>query len=241
MTSRRAMPRLPAPPIACDVFGEALPVAERYAGFLAGPGVERGLIGPREVERLWDRHLLNCAVMAELMPPDAEIIDVGSGAGLPGIVLAIVRPDLSITLLEPLLRRTAFLQECVELLDLPNVTVRRGRAEEVVGEYAADVVTARAVAPLERLVGWAFPLLRPGGELLALKGERAASEIEQAEPVLRELGIRGAEVLHVGHGKVDPPATVVRAVAAKTTRSPKGRAGSRRNARRRGGAHGRKR
>jgi 16S rRNA (guanine527-N7)-methyltransferase len=235
------MPSLPAPPTAREVFGDALPVAERYTEFLAGPGVERGLIGPREVERLWDRHVLNCAVLTELVPQGANLIDVGSGAGLPGIVLAIMRTDLSVTLLEPLLRRTVFLQECVDLLALPNVTVRRARAEEVVGEYAADIVTARAVAPLERLAGWALPLLRPDGELLALKGERAAAELEEAQPVLEKLGVRAAEVLHVGRGKVDPPTTVIRAVAGTTPRPPKERSGSRRGGRRRGGAHGRKR
>jgi 16S rRNA (guanine527-N7)-methyltransferase len=235
------MPLPPSPPIAHEVFGEVLPVVERYAEFLAGPGVERGLIGPREVERLWDRHLLNCGVMAELIPPKADVIDIGSGAGLPGIVLAIVRADLSVTLLEPLLRRTAFLLECVELLGLPNIVVRRARAENVVGEYAADVATARAVAPLERLARWALPLLRPGGELLALKGERAAAELEEAKPVLKQFGVRVTEVLHVGRGKVDPPATVVRAVAGKPSRPPNGRAGSRRSGRRNGGPHGRKR
>jgi 16S rRNA (guanine527-N7)-methyltransferase len=235
------MPSLPVPSAASEIFGDALPLAERYTGFLAGPGVERGLIGPREVERLWDRHVLNCAVLTEVVPASAEVIDIGSGAGLPGVVLAILRSDLSVTLLEPLLRRTVFLQECVDLLELPNVTVRRARAEEVVGEYAADVVTARAVAPLERLAGWALPLLRPDGELLALKGERAAAELEEAQPVLEKFGVRAAEVLHVGRGKVDPPTTVVRAVAGSTPRLPKGRSGSRRGGRRRGGAHGRKR
>jgi 16S rRNA (guanine527-N7)-methyltransferase len=235
------MSSLPAPPQAVEVFGEALPIAERYTSFLAGPGVERGLIGPREVERLWDRHVLNCAVLSELVPPNAEVIDVGSGAGLPGIVLAIMRPDLSVTLLEPLLRRTVFLQECVDLLALPNVTVRRARAEEVAGDYAADVVTARAVAPLSRLAGWALPLLRSDGELLALKGERAAAELEEARPVLEKFGVRTAEVVHVGRGKVEPPTTVVRAVAGSVPQPPKGRSGSRRGGRRRGGAHGRKR
>jgi 16S rRNA (guanine527-N7)-methyltransferase len=235
------MPSLPVPSTAREVFGDALPVAERYVEFLAGPGVERGLIGPREVERLWDRHILNCAVLTELVPAGADLIDVGSGAGLPGVVLATMRADLSVTLLEPLLRRTVFLQECVDLLGLPNVTVRRARAEEVVGEYAADVVTARAVAPLERLARWALPLLRPGGELLALKGERAAAELEEAQPVLEKFGVRAAEVLHVGSGKVDPPTTVVRAVAGHIPRPQAGRSGSRRGGRRRGGAHGRKR
>lgn len=235
------MSLLPAPPMAREIFGDAITVAERYAEFLASRGVERGLLGPREVERLWDRHLLNCAVMIELIPAGADVIDIGSGAGLPGIVLAIVRPDLSVTLLEPLLRRTVFLQECVELLGLPDVEVRRARAEDVVGDYAADVVTARAVAPLERLAGWALPLLHPGGELLAMKGERAAVELEDAEPVLKRFGVRAAEVLRVGHGKVDPPTTIVRAVAGRLRQPPEARASPGRGGPRRGRAHGRKR
>jgi len=201
--------------IAREVFGEALPVAERYAAFLADAGVERGLIGPREVDRLWERHLINCAVVAEVIPADARVVDVGSGAGLPGIVLAIVRPDLRITLLEPLLRRTTFLNECVDMLNLPNVDVHRARAEDVADEYSVDVVTARAVAPLERLAAWALPLLRPGGELLALKGERAATELDEAAPVLERFGARTAELLQVGQGMVDPPTTLVRVVAGR--------------------------
>ncbi|MGP4023037.1 16S rRNA (guanine(527)-N(7))-methyltransferase RsmG [Actinomadura sp. 3N407] len=201
--------------IAREVFGDALPVAERYAAFLAEAGVERGLIGPREVDRLWERHLINCAVVSAAVPADAQVVDVGSGAGLPGVVLAIVRPDLRVTLLEPLLRRTTFLDECVELLGLPNVEVRRARAEEVAGEFSVDVATARAVAPLERLVTWALPLLRPGGELLALKGERAAAELDEAGPVLERFGARTAELLQVGHGMVDPPTTLVRVVAGR--------------------------
>ncbi|GAA4618078.1 16S rRNA (guanine(527)-N(7))-methyltransferase RsmG [Actinoallomurus liliacearum] len=228
------MALLPAPSIAREIFADALPSAERYAEFLAGPGVERGLIGPREVDRLWERHLLNCAVMAEVIPADATVVDIGSGAGLPGLVLAIARPDLSVTLLEPLLRRTVFLQECVDLLGLPNVEVRRARAEEAADEFAVDVVTARAVAPLERLAGWALPLLRPGGELLALKGERAAAELEQASAILSEFGVRDAEVLQVGHGKVEPPTTIVRVVAGKAPQPSGRRTSSRRGGRRRG-------
>jgi 16S rRNA (guanine527-N7)-methyltransferase len=201
--------------IAREVFGDALPVAERYAAFLAEAGVERGLIGPREVDRLWERHLINCAVVAEAIPRDAEVVDIGSGAGLPGIVLAIVRPDLRITLLEPLLRRTTFLTECVEMLHLENVEVRRARAEDVTGEFSVDVATARAVAPLERLAKWALPLLRPDGELLALKGERAAAELDEAEPVLKRFGVRSTELLQVGRGMVDPPTTLVRVVAGR--------------------------
>lgn len=221
---------MPAPAGAREIFGTALPVAERYAALLADAGVERGLIGPREVDRLWERHLLNCAVMGEAVPERATVVDVGSGAGLPGVVLAIARPDLSITLLEPLLRRTTFLTECVESLGLENVTVRRARAEEVAGEYSADVVTARAVAPLERLAGWALPLLRPGGELLALKGERAAAELAEAAEVLKGFGVRTAELLQVGQGKVVPPTTLVRVVAERTA-GPSRRTGPRRSPR----------
>jgi 16S rRNA (guanine(527)-N(7))-methyltransferase RsmG len=201
--------------IAREVFGDALPVAERYAAFLADAGVERGLIGPREVDRLWERHLINCAVVSEAIAQDAQVVDIGSGAGLPGIVLAIVRPDLRITLLEPLLRRTTFLKECVEMLDLRNVEVRRARAEDVTDDFAVDVATARAVAPLERLATWALPLLRPDGELLALKGERAGAELDEAEPVLKRFGVRSTELLQVGRGMVDPPTTLVRVVAGR--------------------------
>lgn len=193
-----------------ELFGEVLPVAQRYADLLAEAGVERGLIGPREVPRLWERHLMNCAVVEELIPKGADVIDIGSGAGLPGVVLGILRPDLSVTLLEPLLRRTIFLQECVELLGLENVTVRRGRAEEVKGALRADYVTARAVAPLSRLAGWALPLLRKGGSLLALKGEQAEAELEAARQDLSKQRPSVADVIRVGGGKVEPATTVVR-------------------------------
>ena len=159
----------------------ASPEAVRYAELLADAGVQRGLIGPREVPRLWERHLLNCAVLSEVVPEGVTVCDVGSGAGLPGIPLALVRPDLKITLLEPLLRRTNFLQEVVELLGLDHVTVVRGRAEEVLGKLPpVHVVTARAVAPLDRLAGWGVPLLRPYGEMLALKGDTAEEELKAA-------------------------------------------------------------
>ncbi|WP_433330973.1 16S rRNA (guanine(527)-N(7))-methyltransferase RsmG [Spirillospora sp. CA-294931] len=209
--------------IAQEVFGDALPTAERYADFLADAGVERGLIGPREVDRLWERHLINCAVVAEVIPEKAHVVDIGSGAGLPGVVLAIVRPDLTVTLLEPLLRRTVFLNECVDMLGLENVQVHRGRAEDVVDEFAVDVATARAVAPLERLAKWALPLLRPGGELLALKGERAATELDEALPTLKRFGVRTTELLQVGHGRVDPPTTLVRVVAERAQGRDTGR------------------
>jgi 16S rRNA (guanine527-N7)-methyltransferase len=203
------------PPQALEVFGDDLPVAERFAHLLATAGVERGLIGPREAGRLWERHLINCAVLSEAVPQNATVVDIGSGAGLPGLVLAIVRSDLQITLLEPLLRRTTFLLEAVEILGLKNVEVVRGRAEEVSKHFEVDVVTARAVAPLDRLATWGMPLLRVGGELLALKGERAALELEEAAPVLSKLGVRTAELLLVGQGKVEPPTTLVRLVAER--------------------------
>ncbi|WP_371864531.1 16S rRNA (guanine(527)-N(7))-methyltransferase RsmG [Streptomyces antimycoticus] len=201
----------PAPPEARDVFGDRFPEAVRYGELLADVGVTRGLIGPREVPRLWERHLLNCAVLSEVVPEEVTVCDVGSGAGLPGIPLALTRPDLQITLLEPLLRRTNFLREVVELLGLDHVTVVRGRAEEVLGKLTPmHVVTARAVAPLDRLAGWGVPLLRPYGEMLLLKGDTAEEELKQARAALGKLGVVETSVLHVGEGVVDPPSTVVR-------------------------------
>ena len=201
------------PEEATDVFGDALAQARLYGELLATDGVTRGLIGPRETERLWDRHLLNCAVVAELLPEHGVVVDIGSGAGLPGIVLAMLRPSLDVALLEPLLRRSVFLEECVTALGLSNATVVRARAEDKAAAHIkADIATARAVAPLDRLVGWAAPLLRPGGELLAIKGQSAEEEIEAARGVLSRLGVRSAEVLQAGHGRVISATTVVRVV-----------------------------
>lgn len=203
-----------APQIAHELFtGKAWDRAEAFAELLAGPGVVRGLLGPREVPRIWDRHLLNCAVVAEVIPDDVRLVDIGSGAGLPGLVLAIVRPDIEVTLLEPLLRRTVFLQECVDELELDNVEVLRGRAEELAGKREFDMASARAVAPLDRLLTWSLPLLREDGELIAMKGERAAEELAEAGPQLRAMGARAAELITVGQGRVDPPTTLVRVVA----------------------------
>ena len=182
-----------------------------YVDLLATDGVIRGLIGPREVTRLWSRHVANCAVLEELVPEGAVVADVGSGAGLPGLPLAIVRPDIRVVLVEPLLRRTTFLTEAVEALGLGDrVEVLRGRAEET--SLAVDVVTARAVAPLDRLAGWTLPLARVGGVLLALKGEGAAEEIAASSSALEKLGGGHAEVLTCGAGVVEPPTTVVRVV-----------------------------
>jgi 16S rRNA (guanine527-N7)-methyltransferase len=171
------------PPNAAEVFGPALPLAQRYVGLLATTGVERGLIGPREAARLWERHMLNSAALALLIPAEAEVVDVGSGAGLPGIPIALTRPDLLMTLLEPMARRVTFLTEVVGELGL-HVEVQRGRAEDL-PPAAFDVVVARAVAPLARLVPLTLPALRPGGRLLALKGASAAAEITAARLALR--------------------------------------------------------
>jgi 16S rRNA (guanine527-N7)-methyltransferase len=205
---------LPSPTAeAVAEFGATLAKAERYAQLLATDGVTRGIIGPRETVRLWDRHLVNCALVAEFVPERGELVDIGSGAGLPGIVLALLRPSLHVVLLEPLLRRSVFLEECVRELDLANVTVIRARAEEkAAAGITADVATARAVASLEKLAGWAARLLRPGGELIAIKGQSAAEELSAAEPVLARLGVRSAEVLQAGHGRVVSATTIVRVV-----------------------------
>ncbi|MEU6462442.1 16S rRNA (guanine(527)-N(7))-methyltransferase RsmG [Streptomyces sp. NPDC046976] len=209
MTEAAELP--PAPEQAREVFGDRFADAVRYAELLAEAGVQRGLIGPREVPRLWERHILNCAVLSEAVPEGVTVCDVGSGAGLPGIPLALVREDLNITLLEPLLRRTTFLTEVVELLGLDHVTVVRGRAEEVLGKLApVHVVTARAVAPLDRLAAWGIPLLRPYGEMLALKGDTAEEELKASATALSKLGAVETSILQVGEGIVDPLSTVVR-------------------------------
>ena len=197
------------------MFGAALPAAEHYARMLAGAGVERGLIGPREVPRLWTRHLLNCAAITDLVPRPSALVDLGSGAGLPGIVLALLLPDVEVILLERMERRALFLGECLAELDLPNARVCQGSAEELAGKLAADVVTARAVAPLDRLAGLAARLVRPGGLILAIKGAAAADEVTAARPVLRRLGIQEVSVLTAGGGKVDRAATVVRLIAGR--------------------------
>ena len=193
-----------------SVFGDQLARAEEYARLLATDGVVRGLIGPREADRLWDRHLLNSAVVVAACPPSGLVVDVGSGAGLPGIPMALARPDLTVRLVEPLLRRSTFLTEVVGRLGLTNVEVVRARAEELHGRWTAPTVTARAVAPLVKLAGWCLPLVAPGGSLLALKGARADDELEAARSVLAGLGVAAAVVEEVGAGVVDPPVRLVR-------------------------------
>ncbi|GAA4940273.1 16S rRNA (guanine(527)-N(7))-methyltransferase RsmG [Actinoplanes utahensis] len=221
------------------MFGERLGLAGRYAELLATEGVIRGLIGPRETPRLWDRHLVNCGVMAPLIQPGASVIDIGSGAGLPGLVLAVARPDLVITLVEPLARRTSFLEEAVDALGLDNVTVLRGRAEEV-DLPGADVVTARAVAALDKLAGWCLPLAAVGGRLLAMKGSSAADEIAEHRAAIESLGGAEAVIRMCGSGLIEPPTTVVEIVKERHVVPGRQRAGgaSRTSAPSRGGSRG---
>lgn len=202
--SRETSPTAPPVPASAQgVFSSGrLPLAERYAALLADAGVTRGLIGPREVPRLWERHLVNSVLLAPLLPQDASVADIGSGAGLPGLVLAIARADLRVTLVEPLLRRTTFLTEVVDELGLANVVVRRGRAEEMhrAPDLAPgfDVVTARAVAPLPRLLDWCMPLVAPTGRLVVLKGSSAQDEVAEASARLRHWGCGDPEVVPLG-------------------------------------------
>ena len=208
-----------APPDAArEIFGATLGVAQAYAALLAGPGLQRGLIGPGEAERIWDRHLLNSAVIAELVPMPGRLADLGSGAGLPGIVLAMLLPEAEVILVEPMARRTMFLQECVTALELSNVQIRRGRAEDLAGQIDADVVIARAVAPLDRLAAMATGLARPGGLVLAIKGVTAARELDRALPILRRLGATGIELVSAGTGRISQPATVIRFITGSPAR-----------------------
>jgi 16S rRNA (guanine527-N7)-methyltransferase len=201
---------VPAPPanVLASFFGERAPVALAFAGHLGTSAVERGLLGPRELPRLWTRHILNCAAIAPLVPSGARVVDVGSGAGLPGLVLAIARPDLEITLVEPLLRRVAWLEEVAKDLDLANVIVVRARAEELRSDWA-DIATARAVAPLPKLTAWCLPLVKPGGLMLAIKGRAAAEELRECSGLLPSSGAVAWEVREVGADLLEEPTTVV--------------------------------
>ncbi|MGH3975516.1 MAG: 16S rRNA (guanine(527)-N(7))-methyltransferase RsmG [Pseudonocardiaceae bacterium] len=196
---------------ALTVFGDQYPLAERYVALLAGSGIDRGLIGPREADRLWDRHVLNSAVLGELLPSGCRVLDIGSGAGLPGIPLALARPDLAVVLLEPMARRVAWLREVIAELGLA-VTVLRGRAEDPRLQDdlgSEDVVTARAVAPLGQLASWTLPLLKPGGRLFAVKGATAAEEAARDALAVRAAGGGAVEIVQCGATIVQPPTTVI--------------------------------
>lgn len=202
-----------APPEIPDVvaryFGDRSGLAEAYVARLADTGVAHGLLGPREVPRLWLRHVLNCAVIHPAFAQGDSVADVGSGAGLPGLVLAIMRSDLRMHLVEPLERRTRWLQSLVDDLELQNVTVHRARAEQLWGDLRVDAVTSRAVASLGELARISLPLLRPQGQMIALKGERAARDLEEHAATLRRLRVGDAHVEQFGADLVDPPSTVV--------------------------------
>ncbi|GAB2542826.1 hypothetical protein GCM10027268_16180 [Brachybacterium huguangmaarense] len=196
-------------PVAERLFGDRLGLAERFAGLLAGAGVERGLIGPREVDRLWERHIVNCALLLDAIPADARTLaDIGSGAGLPGLVVAIARPELEVTLVETMQRRCVWLEEAAGELGV-DVEVVRARAEALHGEREFDVVTARAVAALDKLAGWTLPLVADGGSLVAMKGSSAADEVAEAASTLRRLGGVDPRLSTVGEGEVEAPTTVV--------------------------------
>lgn len=210
-----------APVGASSVFGDRIALAERYVEILSTAGLERGLMGPRERPRLWDRHVLNCAAAQSALGEGEKVVDIGSGAGLPGIPLALARPDLRITLVEPLLRRVTFLEEVVSELGI-DIRVLRGRAEEkaIIAEAGdADVVTSRAVAPLAKLGGWSAPLLRSGGRMVALKGASASEEIERDAGALRKLGFSPATVDVV----TAPDAEETRLVVAELPTKMRGR------------------
>jgi 16S rRNA (guanine527-N7)-methyltransferase len=206
----------------------------RFAEILADTGVSHGLIGPREVPILWDRHLLNCAVVHRAFPAGVAVVDVGSGAGLPGLALAIVRPDLHLHLVEPMLRRTTWLTATIDALGLDNCTVHRGRAEEFHGVLSAPFATARAVARIDKLARWTFPLLQDHGTLVALKGDSAAQELDEEQPTLRKLGMVSAVVEVYGTELLPIPTTTLQATIgvrppAKGSKRP-AKAGAKRRA-----------
>ncbi len=205
--------KAPTPPrLAAEIFGERLPLAVQYADLLVTTGISHGLLGPREAPKVWERHIVNCAMAESLLPHRTRLIDLGSGAGLPGLALAIARPDLRITLVEPLARRTDWLVAAVETLGLSQVSVHRARAEDLVGLIQATVVTARAVAKIEQLVSWSWPLMPQGGRLLALKGQSASEELAAAQPWMARLGVKSSTVHSLGADVLDPPVRVVEIV-----------------------------
>jgi 16S rRNA (guanine527-N7)-methyltransferase len=192
------------------LFGSRFDAVAAFAAMLAEQGEKRGLIGPRELERLWERHVLNSAAVVPFLGP-GRIVDVGSGAGLPGMVIAAMLPDREVVLVEPMERRVAWLEEAAATIGLDNVTVTRARAEEVAGSLKADALTARAVASIDKLVKWCLPLLSETGHMALLKGRTAAEEIERAKYVLRKAGL-SAEVLSAPTLAGLEPTTVVRIV-----------------------------
>jgi 16S rRNA (guanine527-N7)-methyltransferase len=197
------------PAAAVAIFGDQIDQARSFAQTLANDSDELGLLGPRELDKLWSRHILNSAVVAELVRPGDKVADVGSGAGLPGIPMAIARPDAQFVLIEPMERRSSWMLEVVEDLGLKNVRVLRSRAEDV-SEQDFDIVTARAVAALDKLLKMCVPLLKPGGALIALKGSKAAEEIANSKKLEKKLGISSFEILVCGEKFLPEPTSVVK-------------------------------
>ncbi|TQM55120.1 16S rRNA (guanine(527)-N(7))-methyltransferase RsmG [Humibacillus xanthopallidus] len=236
----------PTPPAAEAVFGDRLGLAEEFVRVLADTGIGHGLIGPREAPRLWDRHVLNCAIAHVAIPRHGEgqeVIDVGSGAGLPGLALAIARPDLHLHLVEPLARRTGWLSGTVAELGLANVTVHTARAESLWDRISAPWVTARAVSTIVQLAEWTLPLLQPHGTLLALKGSRAREELAQGRTALTRLGAVDASVLELGTDLLEEPTTLLTVTIGDQldrrrfrSRPPSSAGSARRRGDRRGGA-----
>jgi 16S rRNA (guanine527-N7)-methyltransferase len=222
---KRSAPQIPSPPeSAKTMFGDRLGLAHRYAELLAHIGVEWGLLGPHEVDRVWDRHLVNCGAVAELVEPGERIADIGSGAGLPGLAMLIAKPGLDIVLVDSLLRRTEFLRTVVSELGL-DVEVVRGRAEDAAVRRTVggcDAVVSRAVASLDKVARWSVALLRPGGRMLAIKGERAPDEVREHRRVMTGLGAVDARVMECGVSYLSSPTTVVVARRGKPvqTRAP---------------------
>lgn len=196
------------PAEAAVIFGNGIEQARGYAKALVRDGDLLGLLGPRELPRLWTRHILNSAVVSELVPAGKTVADIGSGAGLPGIPMAICLPETQFTLIEPMERRSDWLKELVLELGLTNVKVLRARAEEV-GEVF-DIATARAVSALPKLLRMTVPLVRDGGEVLALKGSKASEEIDEAKRLQKKLGVSGFEIVYAGEEVLDQPTLVVR-------------------------------
>jgi 16S rRNA (guanine527-N7)-methyltransferase len=200
----------PEPAIAASLFGDRIALARLFTRNLAEQGEERGLIGPLELPRLWSRHILNCAIVAPLLSP-GRVGDVGSGAGLPGLVLAIARPDVDFVLIEPMERRVAWLSEQVEELGLVNVQVLRARAEDVRLDVPLDQVTARAVSAFRKLIPLTAPLVRDGGELVLMKGAGAQAEVDAAAKEIRKYRLRDAKVEILGEGVLDEVTRVIKA------------------------------
>ena len=215
------------PPTATQVAGRRVGILSDFADLLATEGVTRGLIGPREVPRLWERHLVNCAVVAEAAPSGATVADVGSGAGLPGLVWAICRPDLQLTLIEPLLRRVTFLHEAIARLQLTNVEVVRARAEDLHGRRRFPVVTSRAVAPLDRLSTWCLPLVELGGRMVAMKGASAGEEIAAAVSCISRLGGAPPTLIEHAAGANAPRTWAVHVVRLREGSAPTDRSSRR--------------